>query len=317
METINKKNLKFIFMGTPQFGAIVLERLITAGYRPSLVATEPDKPAGRKLTITPPPVKTSAEKYNIPVFQPVKTAELSAQISKLAPDLIIVVAYGRIIPKSILEMPKYGVINVHPSLLPKYRGPSPIQAAILNGDEKTGVTIMLLDEQMDHGPFLSQEEIDISDFRFFVLYDKLAELGAKLLLETIPNWVSKKIKEQVQDEKMATYTKIMKKEDGKIDWAKSAQEIERQIRAFDPWPGSFTFADDKMLKIWKAKVQEQTEICPIGELGKTFMATNEQIAIQTGKDFLIIEELQIEGGKRMPVETFLKGHSDFIGTILK
>jgi len=252
--------MKIIFMGTPEFGAIILEGLCQSEYKPILVITAPDKPAGRKQIITFLPVKIVAQKYNIPVSQPISLKNSSCVdfLIEKGPDLIVVAAYGQILPKEILEIPQYGCLNVHPSLLPKYRGSSPIQYTILNGDKETGVTIILMDEKMDHGPILAARELEFSifnypsearvgdegeafsDLQFSNLHDKLADLGAKLLIETIPKWLAREIKPKPQDDSKATYTKILKKEDGKIDWKKSAEEIERQIRAFELWPGSFT-----------------------------------------------------------------------------
>jgi methionyl-tRNA formyltransferase len=328
--------MKIIFIGTPEFGAIILEGLIKANFEPVLVITTPDKPVGRKQIITPPPVKLLAEKYEIPILQPEKLQVISYKLQEIKPDLIIVAAYGQIIPRDILDIPKYGCLNIHPSLLPKHRGASPIQYAILNGDKKTGVTIMLMDEKMDHGPILAKREWEIpnpksqitnksqilnSKITYEELHNKLADLGAKLLIETIPKWINKEIKPTSQDDSRATYTKIIKKEDGKIDWKKPAEEIERKIRAFDPWPGAFTRFKIKDLrfttfKILKADVLEQTKNGPFGEPGKTFLAPDDKIAVQTGKDFLIIEKLQQEGKKPMTSEEFLRGHLDFIGKIL-
>jgi methionyl-tRNA formyltransferase len=317
-------NPKIIFIGTPEFGAIILEGLIEAGFKPALVVTETDKPVGRKKIITSSPVKIVAQKFDIPIDQPEKIKNLELKIKNLKPDLGIVAAYGQILPSNILSIPKFGFLNVHPSLLPKYRGPSPIQCTILNGDEETGVSIMLLDEKMDHGSILVQRklELSISNLQFTNLHNELAKLGTGLLISTIPQWLSNEIKAMPQDETKATFTKILKREDGKIDWSKPAAELERQIRAFDPWPGSFAECGEnkfkiKNIKIWQASVQEQTGVGPFGQPGKTYMATNENIAVQTGKDFFIIRELQPESGKRMSTKEFLKGHSDFIGTMLK
>jgi methionyl-tRNA formyltransferase len=319
---IFNNTMKIIFIGTPEFGAIILEGLTKGGYKPVLVITETDKPVGRKQIITPPPVKTAALNYGIEVLQPEKISECEMKIKKMSPDLIIVAAYGQLIGKTILEIPKYGCLNVHPSLLPKYRGASPIQGAILSGELQTGVSIMLLDEKMDHGPVIAQEEVAISgndDAK--TLSDKLFRAGSNLLVKTIPDWFSGKLKAILQEEEKATYTKILGRIDGKINWSMTAKEIERQVRAYIIWPNSFTECQEnkfgiKKIKIWKVKIQEQDKNCPIGSVGKTFMATNEEIAVQTGKDFLIIEELQPEGGKRMTSAEFLNGRSDFIGTIL-
>jgi len=281
--------VKIIFMGTSQFGAIILEGLAQSDYKPCLVITTPDKPVGRKQIMTPPPVKISAQKYNISIAQPEKIKNLESKINNLKPDLGIVAAYGYILPQEILIIPKYGFLNVHPSLLPKYRGPSPIQTAILNGDKKTGVTIILMDEKMDHGPILAQRELEFlisKKYTYLELSQELAVKGANLLLETIPRWVSNEIKPMPQDESKATYTKILKKEDGEIDWSKPAEKIERKIRAFNPWPGTFTFLkkNDKKLriKILEAGVSKNNK--------------------------LIIKKLQPEGKKPMTFEEFKRGY---------
>jgi methionyl-tRNA formyltransferase len=258
-----------------------------------LVISAPDKPVGRKQIITPPSVKLMAQKYNIAVEQPVKIKDLKLEIGNLQPDIVVVAAYGQIIPKEILDIPKFGCLNVHPSLLPKYRGASPIQSAILSGDEKTGITIMLMDEKMDHGPIIAQQELEFSaqggltsDWQFPKLHDELAKLGAKLLIDTIPKYISGKIKPKEQDHSKATFTKILKKEDGLISWSKKPEEIERQIRAFNPWPGTFTFIkkDDKLIRVKILEVE---------------ISSNNE---------LIIKKVQPEGKKEMPYEDFLKGY---------
>ncbi len=309
-------------MGTPEFGAIILKGLVRGGYKPILVITELDKPVGRKQILTPPPVKILASKYNISISQPKSISNLKSQISNLKPDLIVVAAYGQIIPKEILVIPKYGCLNVHPSLLPKYRGPSPIQYAILNGDKETGVTIIKMTEKVDHGEVVSSIKYLVSSKETYeTLSKKLAELGVELLIKTIPNWISGKIKPKLQDESKATYTKIIKKEDGKIDWKKSADELERQIRAFSPWPESFTFweKDGKLLrlKILKAKDFKSQKGFNSPIIGKTLVVSQNKIGVQCGNNFLVIEKLQLEGKKEMVSEEFLRGHPDFIGTILK
>jgi methionyl-tRNA formyltransferase len=320
----HKTNLKIVFLGTPEFGSIILEKLIKADFKPVLVVTGLDKPVGRKQVLTPSPVKIVAQKYKIPILQPEKISNLKSQISNLRPDLIVVAAYSQILPKEILDIPKYGSLNVHPSLLPKYRGSSPIQYAILNGDKETGVTIILLDEKIDHGDILAISNLksQISNLTSGELSKELAGLGAELLVKAIPKWIKDEIKPRPQDDSKANYTKVFKKEDGKIDWKKSAEEIERQIRAFDPWPGAYTESRIKnqglgKLKILKADILEQTKNGPFGPPGKTYLASNDKIAVQTGKDYLIIEELQPEGKRKMPAKEFLRGHLDFFGIILK
>ena len=331
--------MKIIFIGTSEFASIVLEQLIGSGYSPVLIITETDKPAGRNQVLTFPPVKITAQKYGISVDQPekIKNYKLKNQSlgstsklrffsirrsNHLKPDLIVVASYGQIIPQEILDMPKHGCLNVHPSLLPEYRGASPIQKAILNGDKKTGVTIIQMTEKIDSGPIVAIEKLEMkSQINYQELHNELANLGGNLLVKTIPLWVNGKIMTKSQDESKATYTEIITKKYGKIDWSTSATEIERKIRAFNPWPGTYTFYEDKktsenkMIKILDAEIQEQTSNGPFGPLGKVYIATNNKLAVQTGKDFLIIKKLQMENKKPVNVEDFINGNIDFIGTI--
>ena len=262
------QSLKIIFIGTPEFGATILNGLIDAGYKPVLVITKPESP-----------VKIIAEKYNIPV------GHSMSNIKDLKPDLIVVAAYGQILPKEILEIPKYGCLNVHPSLLPKYRGATPVQSAILNGDKETGVSIIKMVERVDAGGIVSSIKCLVSrDETYKTLSDKLADLGTKSLSEVIPDWVEGKIKALPQDETKATYTKMIKKEDGLIDWKSSIDYIEKQVRALNPWPSTYTLYNGKILKILKVEI------------------TNNK---------LIIKEVQPEGKKPMNFEDFLRGHNDF------
>ena len=308
-------------MGTPEFGAIILKGLIENNYKPSLVITVPDRPVGRKQIITPPPVKVVAKENNIPYLQPENLKLITNDIKRENPDLIIVAAYGKIIPKEIIDIPKYKTINVHPSLLPKYRGSAPIQAAILNGDKVTGTTIMLIGEKLDAGPIIAQEEVKLNGNETAQdLHDKLAEISINLLIKIMPKWIKKEIKEKQQDENRASYYKEMKKEDGKIDWSKSAEEIERKIRAFTPWPGSYTFWEKDKKEIRINILKSRLFISPTPKtysIGKVLVVPQNEIGIQCGKDFLVIEELQIEGKNKTKAEDFIKGHMDFIGTILK
>ncbi|MFH1582677.1 MAG: methionyl-tRNA formyltransferase [bacterium] len=318
---MKQKNLKTIFIGTPEFGAIILKGLIDNNLKPDLIITSSDKPVGRKQIITPPPVKIVAKENNIPVIQPEKLKETTKEIKEINPDLIIVAAYGKLIPKEILNIPKYKILNVHPSLLPKYRGSAPIQSAILNGDKKTGVTIMIVEEKMDSGPIISQKETEIKEKeKNKELHDRLADIGTGLLIKTIPQWISGKIKEKEQDENKATYSEIIKKEDGKIDWQESAEVIERKIRAFDPWPGTFTTWQNngniEKIKILKAK----TLISPdktIYPTGKALLVPQNELGVQCKENFLVIEKLQLEGKKPTEAKDFIRGHKNFIGTILK
>ncbi|MDP2967373.1 MAG: methionyl-tRNA formyltransferase [bacterium] len=315
--------MKIIFIGTPEYGAIILEGLIKGGYRPVLAVTVPDKPKGRKQILTPPVVKVVAKKHNIPVEQPEMIKNLKLKIKNLKPDLGILAAYGQIIPKDILDIPKFGFLNVHPSLLPKYRGPSPIQFTILNGEKKSGVTIILMDEKIDHGPIISQKSLEIEEQETAeTLHNKLAQLGAYLLLETIPKWVKGLIKPKEQDDVQATFTKILFKEDGKIDWKKPVELLEREIRAFYPWPGSYIIweVEGKLIKIkiLKARAFKSPDFFKVKyPIGKVLVVPQNEIGVQCKKDFLVIEKLQPEGKKEMGAEDFLRGHLNFVGTILK
>jgi methionyl-tRNA formyltransferase len=311
----NIQDFKIVFMGTPDFSVPSLLSLISQT-NVLAVVTQPDKKVGRKQEVTQSPVKKIALEHKIEVLQPEKVKgnfEFIKQIKDLQPDLIVAVAYGFILPQEIIDIPKYGIINVHASLLPKYRGASPIQSAILNGDKETGVTIMLIDDKMDTGPMLGQRTITITDNdNFESLHDKLSMLGSDLLSETLSKYINGEIKPVAQNESEATYCKILNKEDGKIDWNKSAEEIERQIRAFNPWPGSFTFWEGKQLRIIKA-----LDIKVIGnKIGEVFK-TNDGIGVKCGKDALEILELQLEGKRPMTAKEFLNGYKGIIGTILK
>src|SRR3989344_5980315 len=284
--------MRIIFFGTSEFGAIILENLIQASYSPVLVVTTSDKPAGRKQVLTPPPVKVFAKTHGLEVFQPEKfDKDALYKIQNTSPDLFVVAAYGKILPKALLDIPPKGSLNVHPSLLPKYRGSSPVQAALLNGDEETGVSIIVLDEKMDHGPIVAVERFSIQKrYAYPELHNALAELGGDLLLRTIPLWAAGKIQVQAQNDSEATYTSIIQKEQGRIDWSKEAMYIERQVRALYPWPGTFTACEidgkQKMMKILKASVISQDQ--PLGKPGQAFPPPLPSIAVQTGKDALLL-----------------------------
>lgn len=317
--------MKYIFFGTPKFGELILDRLLQAGLVPALVVTAPDKPVGRSHALTPPPVKVLAQAHGIPLLQPDRIRKSLEDITSLAPDFIVVAAYGVILPSWLIKLPSYGCLNVHPSLLPCHRGASPIQSAILSGDEKTGVTIMLMDELVDHGPIIKQEVLEDTDMRsiaFPELHDKLADLGGRLLVETIPLWLAGEIEAVPQDESKATMTSQITKEDGRIDWSLPAKDIAQRVRAFTPWPGTFTVFQDKegkqkTMKILVASVLEQNSHGPFGDPGKTFLAPNNNIAVQTGDGFLVLEEMQVEGKKPVKTKEFLLGNYEFVGTVFK
>jgi methionyl-tRNA formyltransferase len=299
--------MKIIFMGTAELSCASLEKLARdKRFSVVAVATQPDKPKGRELKPQPSPVKILAQKLNLPVLQPAKARDekFISELRELEPDLIVVVAYGQILPQTILDLPKFGCVNVHTSLLPKYRGASPIQSAILNGETETGVTIMKMDAGLDTGEILSQTHTPIlPEDNSQTLHDRLAQLGADLLAQTIPDFIAGKIQPMPQKNSEATHTAKIKKEDGKIDWNLSAQEILNRLRAFTPWPGAFTFLNGKMLKIWKAEVVEKS-----GAAGEILSADKNEIIVACGKNALRILELQREGGRRLRAQEFLAGN---------
>ena len=291
-DRINIKTDRIVFMGTPEFAAIILKRLINSPFKPYLVITEPDKPSGRGKTLTPPAVKILAKQENIETWQPKYISQIANRLSELMPDLFIVAAYGQIIPKDILNAAQFGGINVHPSLLPKYRGSTPIQSAILNGDKITGITIMKMDEKMDHGPILTQREVEVpNDFSFPDLNTGLAKKGASQLIGTIPLYLSKSVRGRSQNNENATYTKKIIKRDGLINWREKSKIIDRKIRAYYPWPGAHTIINGKKIKICQSHLEN---------------------------DKLIIDRVQLEGKKEMTFDEFKRGwrgNLDFLDKI--
>ena len=308
-------------MGTPEFSLPGLSALINgADFEIVGIFTQPDKPVGRKQILTAPPVKVLALKNKFPVFQPEKIKMATENIRALAPDLIVVIAYGQIIPQNILDIPTYGCINVHASLLPKYRGAACLNAPILNGDQKTGVTIMKMEAGLDTGPILRQGEMELNGSETLAdVHDSLAQLGAKLLPDTLRDWAVGKIEPQIQDENKASYVKTLSKGDAKIDWSKTATEIERHIRAYNPWPGTFCYdKNGKITKILEAMVAPEAEKneSPKQLIGQVSFR-NGQLTVACGQGSIIILKLQTEGGKALSTKNFLSGHQDFIGQILK
>lgn len=319
----NAIKLRTIFMGTSAFAETILNSLIQAEYNVVSVYTQPDKKAGSDKQVQKTPVKITAEKNNIPVFEPDKLDENVIQkIREQKPDLIVVAAYGKILPNAILEIPGFGAINVHASLLPKYRGPSPIQNALLSGETETGTTIMLMGEGIDTGDILSQRKTQINkDETAFELSKKLSQLSSDLLLETIPLWVERKIKPQKQDDSQASLCQLIERADGKIFWAEEAESIYNKFRAFYPWPGIFTFWQRtnenypkriKLNKISFSKTNPPTS----HHIGEVFQIA-EKVAVQTVSGIIVLEEIQMEGKPNMKIEEFLNGYPDFIGSILR
>ena len=308
--------MRIVFMGTPDFSVGALEALVEAGHKVVAVVTQPDKPKGRGKEMQQTPVKECALKYNIPVFQPVKikTPDAVEVLRSYEADLFVVAAFGQILSKEILDMPKYGCVNIHASLLPKYRGAAPIQWAILDGEKETGVTIMQMNEGLDTGDMLTKVVVPIEDTDTGEsLFDKLAEAGAKLMVETIPQIEAGTLHPQSQDDSLSTYAKMIKKEMGQIDWKKEAVVLERLVRGMNSWPSAYTHFNGKTLKIWEACV-EKSEITEIP--GTVVEVTKNEIKVQTGKDLLVLKQIQLEGKKRMDVAAFLLGYKVEKGTVL-
>jgi methionyl-tRNA formyltransferase len=296
--------MQILFMGTAELACPCLEAVVrVAGHELVGVITQPDRPKGRALQLTPPPVKVTAQQLALPVWQPLKMRDMAAVelVRSLKPDLIAVVAYGQILPVAVLEIPAKGCINVHTSLLPRWRGASPIQSAILHGDKETGVTTMYLNEKMDEGDIIFQQvEPIFPDDTSAKLHDRLAQLGANLLVETISAIDRGMAPRHPQEPAAVAYARKFVKEDGRVDWTKPAEAIERQVRAFDPWPGAFTFFGERLVKLWKVQVVPDAALEP-GELNGELVGA--------GVGGLRLLEVQPAGKKRMGYEVFLRGHS--------
>lgn len=300
--------MRIVFMGTPDFAVPVLESLCDAGHKVEAVVTQPDKPRGRGKEMQHTPVKESALERNIKVYQPVKVKdeEFVDTLRGINPDVIVVVAFGQILPSSIIHLPKYGCINVHASLLPKYRGAAPIQWVIIDGEKETGITTMQMDEGLDTGDIMLKAAVAIDEKETGgSLHDKLAEMGGKLIVDTLKQVDEGSITPVKQDDSKSNYAKMLDKKLGKIDFNKSAGEIERLVRGLNPWPSAYAFLHGKTLKIWDADVKEEkTDAAP----GQIIRVTKDEIEVSTGNGVLIINELQLEGKKRMDTESFLRGY---------
>ena len=322
--------LRIIYMGTPQFAVPTLEMLI-AGSKPGLVLpegyeivtviTRPDKPVGRGKEIVYSPVKEFVLSQGIPVWQPgsLKRPENIEALSAYQADLYIVAAFGQILPQAVLDLPRYGTLNIHASLLPKYRGVSPISEAILQGDTETGVTIMLLDAGVDTGPTLLQHALPISDDDTTgSLTSKLAALGASALLEVLPLRVQAKITPQPQDEQLASYTRMLRKEDGEIVWNHPAEVLARAVRAFTPWPSAYTYWNGKLLKIISAHAvpSEPTLEAKPGTVNQRKENDRQILSVVTGNGLFIVDKLQLEGKKVMNADEFLRGYPQIVGDVL-
>lgn len=308
--------MRIVFMGTPDFAVPTLESLLESEHQVVGVVTQPDKPKGRGGKVQMTPVKELAVKYDVPVHQPVRIKEKESYgiLKQWNPDAIVVVAFGQILPKRILDLPQYGCINVHASLLPKLRGAAPIQWAVIEGEKTSGVTTMYMDEGLDTGDMLLKEEISLADTETGgSLHDKLMVLGGPLILRTLEGLQEGTIARTPQNHSEHTYAKMLDKQLGKLDFTKPASEIERLIRGLNPWPSAYTSLGGKTLKIWEAKVVPSPEQATPGEIVET---AKSYITVQTGEDALQILSLQLEGKKRMSTEAFLRGVSLEQGLVL-
>ncbi|MBX5448601.1 methionyl-tRNA formyltransferase [Thermogemmatispora sp.] len=323
--------LRLIYMGTPQFAVPPLEALIRGarpgavlpeGYEIVAVITRTDKPAGRGHQVAFSPVKQVALAHGLRVWQPgsLKRPETIEALAAFGADLYIVTAFGQILPQAVLDQPRYGTLNIHASLLPKYRGVSPISEAILQGESETGVTIMLLDAGIDTGPILHQRRLPIApDDTTETLSAKLADLGATALLETLPRWIAGEITPQPQDESQASYTRMLRKEDGQIDWQRSAVWLARMVRAYTPWPGSYTFWRGKLLKILTATAMTGQALptgLPPGTVKRFTVAGDELLAVACGEGWLLVSRLQLEGRKAVSAAEFLRGYPQIVDSVL-
>jgi len=314
---MNQKIYKTIFFGTPDFAIPVLEALTSLSFIDlQLVVTQPDKPVGKHHTLNTPPVKVFAEKHALTISQPhgVRGDEFEHEIKKHNPDVIIIVAYGEIIPKNLLAIPKYGWLNVHASLLPKYRGASPIQGVLLAGEKETGITLMKLDVHLDTGPIIAQKQTAIDEEETSeTLHNKLSKLGTSIIKDSLLPYLEGDLKPQAQPKKSPTpTTSIIKKQDGQIDWNQPAEVIERTVRAYTPWPGAFCFWKNKRLNIKKAHVIMLPSNMPPGSVFQHGSA----VIVGTGSEGLQLDVAQLEGKNVMPITEFLKGHPEFVEALL-
>ena len=309
--------MRVIFMGTPDFAVGTLEEIIKAGHEVVLVVSQPDKAVGRSKALRYTPVKACALEHGIEVYQPqkVRDSECIERLRTYHPDIIIVEAFGQIIPRAILYMPRYGCVNVHASLLPKYRGAAPIQWAVIDGEKESGVTIMQMDEGLDTGDMLAKAIVPLDEKETGgSLFDKLSEAGGRLCVETLAKLEKGEITPEKQGESPTAYASMLNKKMGNIDWNKSAVVIERLVRGLNPWPSAYTHLDGKTLKIWACDVLPQS--ASKGESGEILEVTKDAIHVQTGDGILVLREIQLAGKARMDAGAFLRGYKVVPGTVL-
>lgn len=304
---IDPRTIRTVFMGTPEFALPTLQGLLDAGLPVVGVYTQPDRPSGRGKQLTPPPVKQLALEHHLPVFQPLKLRqpEVVAELQALSPELIVVIAYGQILPKSVLDIPRYGCINVHASLLPRYRGAAPINHAILAGETETGITTMYMDVGLDTGDMLVKRSTPIgADETAGQLHDRLAQLGRETMLETLERLCAGTLVREPQDDALTCYASMLKKEQGLIDWARPASELHNQVRGLDPWPGAYTFLAGEPLKLARTRVLPETAAAAPGTV---VGADAGGVRIACGSGVLAVGELQLPGRRRLPAADFLRG----------
>jgi methionyl-tRNA formyltransferase len=296
--------MKIVFAGTPEFAVPPLEMLLQGSHEICAVYTQPDRPAGRGRKLMPGPVKLLAERYGIPVFQPVslKDPAEQEQLRSLAPDLMVVVAYGLLLPKAVIEIPRLGCVNIHASLLPRWRGAAPIQRAVQAGDEFTGITLMFIEPRLDAGPMLHKKSCRIGELETAgELHDRLARLGAEALAEVLPDLETGTVRPEVQDEALVTYAAKLDKDEAPLDWSRPAIELERQVRAFNPWPVAITEYRGNTLRIWRAEALDEAVDAEPG----TVLERDRTLDVATGRGVLRLLELQLPGGKRISAQDFL------------
>ena len=301
--------MRIVFAGTPEFAIPPLKALLASGHEICAVYTQPDRPAGRGRKFMASPVKQLAQQADITVFQPesLKTAEAQAELRALQPELMIVVAYGLLLPKAVIDIPPRGIINIHASLLPRWRGAAPIQRAVLAGDTETGVTIMFIEPRLDAGPMLLKKSCPIRRWETSgEVHDRLAVLGAEALMATLPDLESGIIQPATQDESQVTYAAKIDKAEASIDWNRPAIELERQVQAFNPWPVAETCYQGRSLRVWRAEALDQTTTLEPGRV----LDGKESLDVATGHGILRLLELQLPGGKRITARDFLNAHSE-------
>ncbi|MEE9199109.1 MAG: methionyl-tRNA formyltransferase [Dehalococcoidia bacterium] len=311
---------RMVFMGTPAFAVPALEALMAGGYDLVGVYTQPDRPSGRGRGVVSSPIKSLALESGLRVYQPPSLKDVNAreELKALRPEVMVVAAYGLILPLQVLDIPPHGTVNVHPSLLPRHRGPSPVASTILEGDEVTGVTIMLASPRVDAGPVLSAAQVKIeADATTGTLTEILSQVGADLLVETLPRWLRGEIQPQPQDEAQATYSRMLSKRDGEIDWRLPASEIWRRVRALDPWPGTYTRWQGRLLKVLEVEPlpddrgAEPGRVVQAKEMGRQV-----QVVVGTGEGTLLLKRVQLEGRRAVEGGSFVIGHRDFVGSLL-